>query len=65
MKHKGRDALSYQVLQEWELNSSYSHVVHFRWMGEGQKLCHVKPGRVVRISKVEALPLLEMELMRI
>ena len=60
-----KSALSYQVLRKDELNSSYSHVIHFRWVGEGEKLCHIEAGRAVHIGNIKAPPLLQVELMGI
>lgn len=57
-----KNALSYQVWQEQEHLLSYSHVIHFRWVGEGKKLCHIKAGCAVHISKVKAPLLLQIEL---
>lgn len=42
--------------------SSYSHVIHFRWVGEGEELRHIEAGCVVCVCKVEALLLLQMQL---
>lgn len=40
----------------------YSHVIHFRWVGEGKKLGHIKPRCAIFISKIEAALLLQVEL---
>lgn len=55
----------FSFLQKLWLNSSYSHVIHFRWVGEGKELCHIEPGCAVCISKIKAPPLLQIELMGI
>lgn len=52
-------------LQKYELNSSYSHVIHFRWVGEGKKLCYIEAGCAVHISNIKAPPLLQVELIEI
>lgn len=41
---------------------SHSHVIHFRRVGEGEKLCHIEARYAIHISKVKAPPLLSMEL---